>query len=38
MPFGLLINQQVDPGLRKQVAADLARAPSLRALCSGVSC
>jgi len=38
MPFGLLINQQVDPGLRKQVAADLARAPSLRALCSGAPC
>ena len=26
-PFSLLINQPVDPGLRKQVAADLARAP-----------
>jgi len=37
-PFSLLINQPVDPGLRKQVAADLARAPSLRALCSGASC
>ena len=37
-PFGLLINQPVDAGLRKQVAADLARAPSLRALCSGASC
>jgi D-alanyl-D-alanine carboxypeptidase/D-alanyl-D-alanine-endopeptidase (penicillin-binding protein 4) len=37
-PFSLLINQPVDAGLRKQVAADLARAPSLRALCSGASC
>ncbi len=37
-PFALLINQAVDAGLRKQVAADLARAPSLRALCSGASC
>lgn len=37
-PFSLLINQPVDAGLRKQVAADLARASSLRALCSGASC
>ncbi len=37
-PFSLLINQPVDAGLRKQVAADLARAPNLRALCSGASC
>jgi len=37
-PFSLLINQPVDGGLRKQVAADLARAPDLRALCSGASC
>lgn len=37
-PFSLLINQPVDAGLRKQVAADLASAPSLRALCSGPSC
>jgi D-alanyl-D-alanine carboxypeptidase/D-alanyl-D-alanine-endopeptidase (penicillin-binding protein 4) len=37
-PFSLLINQPVDGGLRKQVAADLARAPNLRALCSGASC
>jgi len=37
-PFSLLINQPVDAGLRKQVAADLARGPSLRALCSGASC
>jgi serine-type D-Ala-D-Ala carboxypeptidase/endopeptidase (penicillin-binding protein 4) len=37
-PFSLLINQPVDAGLRKQVAADLARAPNLRSLCSGASC
>jgi D-alanyl-D-alanine carboxypeptidase/D-alanyl-D-alanine-endopeptidase (penicillin-binding protein 4) len=37
-PFSLLINQPVDAGLRKQVAADLARAPDLRALCPGPSC
>ncbi len=37
-PFSLLINQAVDPGLRKRVAEDLARAPDLRALCPGASC
>ena len=37
-PFSLLINQAVDPGLRKRVADDLARSPDLRALCPGASC
>jgi D-alanyl-D-alanine carboxypeptidase/D-alanyl-D-alanine-endopeptidase (penicillin-binding protein 4) len=37
-PFSLLINQAVDPGLRKRVAEDLARTPDLRALCPGASC
>jgi D-alanyl-D-alanine carboxypeptidase/D-alanyl-D-alanine-endopeptidase (penicillin-binding protein 4) len=38
VPFSLLINQAVDAGLRKQVAAELAGAPSLQALCHGASC
>jgi serine-type D-Ala-D-Ala carboxypeptidase/endopeptidase (penicillin-binding protein 4) len=38
IPFSLLINQAVDAGLRKQVAAELVRAPSLQALCRGASC
>lgn len=38
VPFSLLINQAVDAGLRKQVAAELVRVPNLQALCAGASC